>query len=132
MNVQIEPLRIQQSDLNTKRMLDLMAVNRDDGPMPLYMHTVNRILREMRVVQQNIPGATFDYSRFKDLIMASDLTPAQLGPLNQRLDTLESFMPCGQTNHGKSAVRSGKSKGSDQVGNDWTSQVGYLIILLMY
>ena len=129
LNVQIEPLRIQQSDLNTKRMLDLMAVSRDDGPIPLYMHTVKRVLREMRIEQQN-KGTTFDYIQFKDLIMAADLTPAQLGPLKQRLDTLESFMPDVQTSHCIDGVRNRKAKSPKQVGNDWSSQVGYLNPLL--
>jgi hypothetical protein len=35
LDVQIEPLWISQEDLNTKRMLDLMAVSHDDGPMQL-------------------------------------------------------------------------------------------------
>jgi hypothetical protein len=51
-NVRVEPLLLRQSDLNTKRILDLMAVKSDDGPMPLYLHTVYRILREMRMEQQ--------------------------------------------------------------------------------
>lgn len=103
-----------------------MAVSKDDGPMPLYMHTVKRILKEMRMVQQ-ATGETFCYSRFKDLIMDCELSPAQLGPLNQRLDTLESFMPNDQTIFGSTAARKGKGKGNgqrvEQVGNDWSSQV---------
>lgn len=73
-------------------MLDLMAVSQDNGPIPLYMHTVKRILREMRMAQQkNRTG--FNYGEFKEKILSSGLTPAQLAPLSQRLDTLESFMP---------------------------------------
>jgi hypothetical protein len=37
-------------------MLDLMAVGQDKGPVPLYMHTVQRILREMRLLQQESLG----------------------------------------------------------------------------
>jgi hypothetical protein len=33
-------------------MLDFMAVNTEDGPIPLYLHAVNRVLREMRMEQQ--------------------------------------------------------------------------------
>ncbi len=47
-NVEIEELRFNESDLNTKRMLDLMAVNSSHG-MPLYMSVINRILRELRI-----------------------------------------------------------------------------------
>jgi hypothetical protein len=112
LNVQIEPLRIGQSDLNTKRILDLMAVSQDDGPMPLYLHTVHRILREMRTEQQKTEIA-FDYQNFKRRLMDSAMSPTQLGPLNQRLDTLESFMPR-QTAVGQVAIGN---------GNDWTSVV---------
>ena len=73
-------------------MLDLMAVGQGDGPMPLYMHTVKRILRDMRIVQQ-ATAAKFDYQDFKERLLSCALTPAQLEPLTQRLETLESFMP---------------------------------------
>jgi hypothetical protein len=49
------------------------------------------------------------------------MTPAQLGPLQQRLDTLESFMPDAQTRN------LGNKKGKSVLvnsGNDWTSEVG--------
>jgi hypothetical protein len=86
-------------------MLDLMAVGQDDGPMPLYMHIVKRILREMRIAQQeNETG--FDYQRFKRRLMTSNLTPSQLEPLSQRLETLESFMPKSQT--GNEGVTNGR------------------------
>ncbi|KMP05412.1 hypothetical protein CIHG_10017 [Coccidioides immitis H538.4] len=69
-----------------------MAVGQYDGPMPLYMHTLKRILQEMRISQQQL-GTKFNYREFKKMVMESGLTPAQLEPLKQRLDTLESFMP---------------------------------------
>jgi hypothetical protein len=90
LNVTIERLQINQSSLNTKRMLDLMAVNQDDGSMPLYLHTITRILREMRLVQQETK-ASFNYADFKKRVMASTMSPAQQAPLNQRLETLESL-----------------------------------------
>jgi hypothetical protein len=91
-----EALKIDESSLNTKRMLDMMAVSVDDGPVPLYLYTINRILREMRISQQEMGGG-FNYRSFKDQVMAAGLSPAQLGPLNQRLENLESFMPRMQT-----------------------------------
>ena len=117
MNVQIEPLLINQSNLNTKRMLDLMAVNQEDGPMPLYLHAIYRILRDMRVAQQQA-NSSFNYGEFKRQVEASSMTPAQQAPLNQRLDTLESFMPKSQTS---AAAIKMKAKGLD--GNDWTIKV---------
>lgn len=59
----------------------------------------------MRIAQQeNETG--FDYQGFKRRLMSSNLTPSQLEPLRQRLETLESFMPNSQT--GKVGVTNGK------------------------
>ncbi|KFY83986.1 hypothetical protein V500_09690 [Pseudogymnoascus sp. VKM F-4518 (FW-2643)] len=124
-NVTVEPLRISEENLNTKRMLDLMAVSRGDGPMPLYLHAVYRILREMRIEQQET-GTGFSYSTFKDRIARTEMTPAQLSPLTQRLDTLESFMPNSQTG---AILPRRKGKPVRQYGNDWTSEPGSLTIV---
>lgn len=97
-------------------MLDLMAVGQGDGTMPLYMHTVKRILREMRLLQQ-ASNTGFDYPQFKRKVLDAGLTPGQLEPLKQRLDTLESFMPQGQV-----SVPRKKSNGS-QGGSEWESVV---------
>lgn len=99
-------------------MMDLMAVNQDDGPIPLYLHTVTRILRDMRVKQQTT-GDAFSYGEFKSQLLSENLTPAQLVPLNQRLDTLESFMSLLQTEMPR---RKGK-KAVNKSGTDWTSEV---------
>ncbi|TVY31851.1 hypothetical protein LSUB1_G008879, partial [Lachnellula subtilissima] len=117
-NITIEPLRINQTDLNTKRMLDLMAVTSSNGPVPLYVHTIYRILRVMREEQQKT-GNKFDYVLFKKLVEAANLSVDQLRPLQQRLDTLESFMPREQT----IAPRlKGKGKWGFSTGNDWTPE----------
>ncbi|KHJ31699.1 putative p-loop containing nucleoside triphosphate hydrolase [Erysiphe necator] len=144
LNVKIEPLRINQTDLNTKRMLDLMAVNSDDGSMPLYLHSISRILRELRTEQQlsNLP---FNYADFKRAVLQCTLLPGQLGPLNQRLDTLESFMPKSQTDlQQKSQQESPKKKKkkgppvqvnndrpnhTEASGNNWSIQPGTLTIV---
>ncbi|KAL5344902.1 hypothetical protein ACLOAV_009855 [Pseudogymnoascus australis] len=122
---EVEPLRISEENLNTKRMLDLMAVSRGDGPMPLYLHAVNRILREMRIEQQEM-GTGFSYAIFKDRIDETEMSPAQLSPLAQRLDTLESFMPNTQT--GAKLPRQ-KGRPVRQYGNDWASKPGTLTIV---
>ncbi|KAF8851655.1 hypothetical protein BDZ45DRAFT_707791 [Acephala macrosclerotiorum] len=124
LNVQVEPLQISQSDLTTKRMLDLMAVSQDDKPMPLYLHTLHRILHEMRIEQQEA-GTAFNYQSFKRRLMDTPMSPAQLGPLNQRLDMLESFMPKAQT----AVRRAGSNKMAARAGNDWTSVPGCLTII---
>lgn len=86
----IEPLRLDQSDLNTKRMLDLMAFG-DKGQQPLYMSVIQRILRDMRLKQQH-QRTKFNYAEFAEHLSKEPLTPDQMRPLNQRLDTLESFL----------------------------------------
>jgi hypothetical protein len=84
---------------------------------------VHRILREMRIAQQNT-GSLFDYCEFRRQVADTTMSPAQLGPLTQRLDTLESFMPPSQI----STQTSGKNKnqrkmGLSEGGTDWTSTV---------
>lgn len=96
--VKVEELRIRETDLNTKRMLDLMAFSGSNTP--LYLHVISRILRDMRIAQQR-NGTKFNYEQFKTLIKDDELSEHQIGPLNQRLDTLESFMaPPSQTKLG--------------------------------
>lgn len=119
LNVDIEPLQIDSGDLNTKRILDLMAVKSEEGNIPLYIHTVNRILRDMRLSQQ-ATGARFDYDTFKSEVLAADLTPAQLAPLNQRLATLESFMP-------RPGSKANNRKRQICNGTSWENQVIMLI-----
>ncbi|EMD59039.1 hypothetical protein COCSADRAFT_41591 [Bipolaris sorokiniana ND90Pr] len=121
LNVNVEPLQIDSYDLNTKRILDLMAVKPEEGSIPLYVHTVSRILREMRMSQQ-ATGARFDYQTFKTEILAADLSPAQLAPLNQRLAMLESFMPP------MGDMRKGENKKSHR-GTTWKNQPGLLTIV---
>jgi hypothetical protein len=127
LNVQIEPLRIDQSDLNNKRMLDLMAVKTEDGRMPLYLHVINRILRELRMKQQQMKG-TFGYAEFKKKVMDSGMTPPQLAPLNQHLDTLESFMPMSQT---EISADPKFKKSKVMAGNDWFIRVSRLRPLIL-
>ncbi|RKF59169.1 putative p-loop containing nucleoside triphosphate hydrolase [Golovinomyces cichoracearum] len=135
LNVKIEPLLISETDLNTKRMLNLMAVNTEDGPMPLYLHLISRILRELRLEQQQ-KKTSFSYSLFKQKVSSVQITPAQMSPLNQRLDTLESFMPKSQTkaqfyssSFSRSSNLSSVSNKSEEKGNDWSSKPGTLTIL---
>lgn len=115
----METLRIDQTDLDTKRMMDLMAVSSvQGGGIPLYLHVVQRILRDLRIEQQERSTA-FNYREFKKRLMNEDLAAGQLGPLQQRLDTLESFMVKEQV-----ANASGKSvKLKLSKGNNWEPKV---------
>lgn len=115
LNVSVEPLQIDSHALNTKRVLDLMAVKPEEGSVPLYIHTVNRILREMRMSQQ-AAGTRFDYQTFKKEILAAELSPAQLAPLSQRLAMLESFMP-------QTGDRTKGKYDKSPTGTTWKNQV---------
>lgn len=126
--MKVEALQIDQSHLSTKRMLDLMAVSSDNGPMPLYLHAINRILREMRIEQQ-AKGGSFNYIEFKRRVEDADMTPAQRAPLAQRLDTLESFMSGRQT--GKVAAFGVGKKTKKERGSSWLITVRPLLEILI-
>ncbi|KAI1490212.1 hypothetical protein F5X96DRAFT_694949 [Biscogniauxia mediterranea] len=130
-NVTVEMLQLSQSDLNTQRMLDLMAVG--DGNMPLYLHVLQRILREMRIEQQQQPSwqtSSFRYGEFKKRLLDEALTGQQMAPLHQRLDTLESFMVKEHTTLSQ-APPSGVRKQTKPIpgGTDWTPVPGQLTIV---
>ena len=97
-------------------MLDLMAVSTDDGSVPLYVHTLSRILRRLRLEEQN-SDRPFEYSRFIQLVENEGLSPGQKAPLQQRLDTLESFMA-------RRRVKPSRSRVDKSDGNDWSPKVG--------
>ncbi len=101
-----------------------MAV-RESG-MPLYVHVILRILRELRISQQS-SGTLFNYAEFKRMVEAESLTRDQLVSLHQRLDTLESFMVTDKV----TAVRNGKKVKVETkigLGTDWSPKVLYLSI----
>ncbi|OJJ47412.1 hypothetical protein ASPZODRAFT_159282 [Penicilliopsis zonata CBS 506.65] len=123
-NVDIQPLEIDQGDLNTKRMLDLMAVDPQASAMPLYMHTIQRILRQMRISQQQ-SGAEFDYQEFKQRLWDCGLSPGQMEPLKQRLDTLESFMPQATA----ASTKKGRKHTQQNKGTNWEPKGSQLIIV---
>jgi hypothetical protein len=102
-----------------------MCVN-EEGRMPLYLHTITRILRDMRLVQQQ-SNALFNYRDFKRRVGECDMTREQLMPLNQRLDTLESFMP--QSQISASSFAQPKGLGDNSIGNDWSIKPGSLTIV---
>lgn len=111
MNINVEPLRIREQDLDTTRMMSLMSV-KGSPSQPLYMAVVTRILKELRIKDQQTPGAHFNYRVFRQMLDKEDLTDHQRVPLDQRLDNLESFMAMKR-----------------QPGNDWTPRAGQLTIV---
>lgn len=120
--ITVEELRINESDLNTRRMMDMMAV-KEGGTMPLYLHVVSRILRDLRLDQQKT-GSKFKYNAFKTMLDDEPLTVEQRRPLTQRLDTLESFMVPMQTK-----PVSQKGLYQQATGNDWTPRQSQLTIV---
>ena len=123
-HITVQELRLNQSDLNTKRMLDLMAFS-TGGSAPLYMHVVNRVLRELRVEQQH-RGTGFNYLEFRRRMDATELTDMQKAPLNQRLDTLESYMVTSQT---PSSSHHQRQFGGAGQAIDWTPTPSQLTIV---
>ncbi|OAA71128.1 hypothetical protein LEL_09719 [Akanthomyces lecanii RCEF 1005] len=123
LDVEVQPLQLKDSDLNTKRMLDLMGSTKEDGSTPLYIHVVHKILREMRMNQQ-LTGESFNYPAFKGEIGNADLTPTQLVPLFQRLAILESFMWQASENK-KRRKRELETYNATQ----WTNEPGSLTII---
>lgn len=95
--------------------------------MPLYLHVVSRILRDLRILQQK-NDTSFDYGVFKAAVNRESLTEGQSVPLLQRLETLESFMVQKQAMiHGLATTSKvgslKKIKLSSQKGNNWTPVV---------
>ncbi|KAI1204319.1 uncharacterized protein F4807DRAFT_447666 [Annulohypoxylon truncatum] len=131
-NVRVEELRLKESYLNTKRMLELMAFG--DGHQPLYMHVIQRILRDMRIAQQQTRSG-FKYNDFVRALQDEKLMPDQMRPLQQRLDTLESFMvpeqigPGAQMFPANSKAQKRANKKATSGGTNWTPQSGELIIV---
>ncbi|KAK3615530.1 hypothetical protein LTR56_026536 [Elasticomyces elasticus] len=78
--LRVEPLLLRSSDL---------SVEHKETSMPLYMSVALRVLRRMAI---DAKGGAFDYSHFKTVLEAQNLTKDQLGPLNLRLELLESFL----------------------------------------
>jgi len=118
--VKVEALRLDESYLNTKRMLELMAF---DKTQPLYAQVIQRILRDMRLKQQ-AKGGNFHYKTFKSTLSAETLMTEQSKALKQRLDTLESFLV--QEQVGTSFSYRGMP------GTDWTLKVSENLTLPFY
>ena len=82
----VSPFYLSTKDLNCTRMLSLMHVT-EDGKVPLYIQVVQQILRSMG-------NDKFSYKSFKKALKEkkSEFSPQQQGPLNLRIDLLESIL----------------------------------------
>ncbi|KAL5436043.1 hypothetical protein PMIN05_006888 [Paraphaeosphaeria minitans] len=92
--ITVKQLHILPKYLDTERMKTLMAVVSDDD-MPLYMQTIIMILREMAIQSHGL--GTFDYTVFKSKLTDTQWARGQNGPMQLRLDLLESFMKRNKT-----------------------------------
>lgn len=92
--INVQPLFLNQSNLNTKRILKLMAFGGGDGPTPLYMEVLINILKEMRIGKSEAVHG-FDYALFLAKIRDQKFDAMQKGPMNLRLSLLDSFMDTG-------------------------------------
>lgn len=118
----MEELKPHESDLNTQRMFDLMALS-GSGSKTLYLDVVGRILREIRLQQQE-RGSPFNYHHFIRMLEAAEMQPQQRVPLRQRLDTLESFMVADQVKPGSRPVGKGNHPPATTGKNhEWTPKV---------
>ncbi|KAG6001544.1 hypothetical protein E4U21_004101 [Claviceps maximensis] len=131
-NVKVQELRLSQRNLNTRRMLDLMAVSSvQGGGMPLYFHVLTRILKDMRIKQQQQQTAGhFDYRAFKQALTSERFSKDQTGPLMQRLETLESFLAQEHvgTRGSVAAFRDGHN-GQGDTATVWEGKAGQLTIV---
>lgn len=103
---EVVPITFNERQLNVSRIMSLMAVNKNDGPMPLYIqvccastvdfinpHSIQVIHRILRKIGTESKGATgLDYAAFRKNLALENLTTQQNMPLKLRLDILESFM----------------------------------------
>ncbi|KAG5914687.1 hypothetical protein E4U42_000362 [Claviceps africana] len=136
-NVHVQELRLSERNLNTRRMLDLMAVSSiQGGGMPLYFHVLTRILKEMRIQQQQTGGG-FNYRAFKQALASEKFSKDQNGPLMQRLETLESFMarehvgpgPGSHGSYGIGSTRGRNGVAGESTATQWEGKPGQLTIV---
>lgn len=86
----VMPLYLQETQLNKENIKTLMAVNDTSSSTPLYVAVLFQILRSM---SDERPGkAGIDYADFRRRLDAARFTRDQSGPLNLRLQLLESFL----------------------------------------
>ncbi|KAF2626679.1 hypothetical protein BU25DRAFT_394777 [Macroventuria anomochaeta] len=87
-NVKMLPFRLKAQTLDIGALHTLMAVD-DKSTMPLYMVTVEEILR--RIAFESEDGS-LDYLEFKRRLSKEKFDPVQTNMLKMRLNLLESFL----------------------------------------
>lgn len=87
-NVRMVPFRLKAKSLDIGALHSLMVVD-DKSTMPLYMATVEAILRD--IATKSADGS-MDYIEFKRRIAQEKLDPLQSNMLRMRMNLLESFL----------------------------------------
>ncbi|KAI0873351.1 hypothetical protein GGS24DRAFT_501942 [Hypoxylon argillaceum] len=88
-NVKVEELRLGDTSLNNMRMLALLGAS----AMGESRHIVQSVLRDLDIERQHHGGNPhFNYKRFRHKLEAENMSTELRAPLQQRLDTLETFL----------------------------------------
>ena len=104
---QVTPFLLRDQHLDVERIMNLMAVKGKEDGIPLYIEVIQfkalslseeltltqvilRVLRQMAMENQGASG--LNYRAFKSRLEQEGFTGKQTGPLNLRLELLESFM----------------------------------------
>lgn len=87
----VHPLFLDEQNLNTQRMLKLMAFNGSDGPVPLYMEVIMNILKDM-AMDRPANATGFDLNKFLLNLKLQKFDLGQKGPMQLRLNLLDAFM----------------------------------------
>jgi hypothetical protein len=107
----VEPLYLLPRHLNTERIKRLMAVG-NGKEMPLYMHTIVKILRDMAMASSG--EAQFNWTEFRAALDREDLVLGQALPLQLRLDLVESFMKRQPQSQKSQSQKAQSQKGKDK------------------
>jgi len=94
-NLKVLPYFLPADLLNKERMTRLMAFGASAENPPLYMQIIDKVIRTMAMETQGSSRFNYnDRSRycFRERIRQEIRNPQQSGPLNQRLDFLDSFL----------------------------------------
>ncbi|TAQ89213.1 hypothetical protein B7494_g2439 [Chlorociboria aeruginascens] len=94
----VKVLKFKERDINVERMMSMMSVS-SNGQKPLYIETITKILRKMAVEFPTTKG--INYGVFKQRLGSEVLTDSQKGPLNLRIDLLESLLDLTTDNKNK-------------------------------
>ena len=116
---EVFPFKVTERQLNIANMMTLMNVKKD-GHTPLYVASINSILRQMKREQNRRPG--INYLKFRELLGAQKYNETQVQMLNLRLQLLDECLGTNIPGKGKT----GDVKAYEDV---WKFEPGTLTIV---